>query len=44
MYNNAEKAAIETFDKEKAKYNNYIANVWNKYSTQEEQEKHKAEK
>lgn len=43
-YNAAAKAAADAFESQKAKYNDYIVNTWNKYSTQEQQEANKAEK
>lgn len=43
-YNRAAKAAADAFEKQKAKYNDYITNTWNKYSTQEQQEANKTEK
>ena len=43
-YNAAAKAAADAFEKQKAKYNDYITNTWNKYSTQEQQEANKTEK
>ena len=44
MYNAAAKSAADAFEKEKAAYNDYIQNTWNKYSTQDQQNANKAEK
>lgn len=43
-YNAAAKAANDAFEKQKAKYNDYLTNTFNKYTTQQQQEAHKAEK
>lgn len=44
MYNAAAKSAADAFEKEKAAYNDYIQNTWNKYATQDQQNANKAEK
>ena len=44
IYNAAAKSAADAFEKEKAAYNDYIQNTWNKYTTQDQQNANKAEK